>query len=122
MLRLMVPIRSCGPGTLRSALLILWENRLIDTPTWKETISRCSFLDVSAFTFAPMVSTKVLLAGASPLVMCHLLGRLGRRVPRMAPNVEVNLCGLLGLVKVTSAVMSIEFNLVPLELNPSSPS
>ncbi|GKB61461.1 hypothetical protein Tco_0917647, partial [Tanacetum coccineum] len=60
--------------------------------------SSCLFklLDVSAFTFALTVSTKVLLAGASLLVLCHLL--------------------------VTSAMISIEFSLVPLELNPSSPS
>ncbi|GJS80531.1 hypothetical protein Tco_0730412 [Tanacetum coccineum] len=37
-------------------------------------------------------------------------------------SVEVNLRGLLGLGKVTSAVMNIKISLVPPELSPSSPS
>ncbi|GJS22219.1 hypothetical protein Tco_0450851 [Tanacetum coccineum] len=77
---------------------------------------------VYAFMFAFVVSTKVLLFGAFLLNLHRLLGgrckhllRLGCRVPRKAPYFEVNLRGPLGLGKITSAIMNIEFSLVPPE-------
>nr|GEW38683.1 reverse transcriptase domain-containing protein [Tanacetum cinerariifolium] len=54
-----------------------------------------------------------------PSLVFLLLGRLGWRVPRMAPNVEVNLLELLRLSKSKSVVLNVEFSLVPLELGPS---
>ncbi|GJV86080.1 putative ribonuclease H-like domain-containing protein [Tanacetum coccineum] len=126
--------------------------------------SSCLFrlLDVSAFMFALTVSTKVLLAEASLLVLCHLLvevgwsllggkdvtdpfcslvtlyssialltpssddcesvmffyflpdsGRLGRRVPRMTPNVEM-FRGRLYLI--TDEPLSVILQLEPKKL------
>ncbi|GJY27594.1 hypothetical protein Tco_0403361 [Tanacetum coccineum] len=51
--------------------------------------------------------------------MQYLRGRLRCRVPRMVPNVEVNLRGLLGLGKSDLSDDKCELNLVPSKLGPS---
>nr|GEV36291.1 hypothetical protein [Tanacetum cinerariifolium] len=57
-----------------------------------------------------------------PSLVFLLLGRLGLWVPRMALNVEVNLRRLLVLGKNDLTSDNVKFNLVPSELDPSSPS